>query len=230
MTHKIEIDDLVSAVNCFAKSNGEELISAFEGAAALLLTWIGHLGKLSTGVADELLQAAASAVRESAALLALGAVRPSLFSQRGQIDLVLGWMYFKDHPVEYALVQRTGDGFKLKTEVLTYAKTSFPAYGEKIGLLTQIAKRKEKDTYRLLSSHIHAQSSHVVPSVSSLQDVVVSRAIADECVQIQADVAEYLSDHLFAMGISSVTSLPSKIIDSIHGRSSTAAQREILFR
>lgn len=231
MSHKTQVSELAAAVKNFANSSGEGLVADAEEAAKLLLVWLEHLRKFgTTKVADELLDASAAAIREAAAMLAIGAVRPCLFSLRAQIDLVLGWVYFKDHKVEYELVNRTGEGFKLKKEILNYLKESFPGYGERMAILLNIKKRIENDPYRLLSAHIHAQSGYVVPGVYDLKDVVSSLARAKECISLQSDVAEYLSDHLFCAGIASGASLPSEIKDSILKRSPTAGQRVVLFQ
>lgn len=231
MNHKAQVEALILAVNDFSSANGEKLVRRSEEAAKLLLLWLELLKKYClTGVADVLLEASAAAVREAAALLAIGAVRPCLFSLRAQIDLVLGWVFFKDHRVEYDLVNRTGDGFKLKRDILRYFTDSFPSYGEKIGLLGQIKTRKEVDPYRLLSAHIHAQSPYVVPAVNDLRDVIYVSGLAEDCIDIQLDVAEFLSDHLFAIGLVNYVSLTSDIVNSIKARTSNASQKSILFK
>lgn len=231
MSHKAQVDALVLAVNEFSAAHGEELVQRFEAAAKLLLLWLDHLQKYClTGVADELLEASSAAVREAAALLAIGAVRPCLFSLRAQIDLVLGWVFFKDHRVEYELVNRTGDGFKLKRDVLRYLSESYISHGEKITVLNQIKVRKELDPYRLLSAHIHAQSSHVIPGVKDLKDVIYDKALAQDCIDLQRDVAEFLSDHLFAIGLVNQASLPSDVVISIKARNPNGGQQLVLFK
>ena len=230
MSHKKQALELTSAISKFSADHAEGLLQSVESSAVLLLHWLEHIHKYGrTKIADELIYATGAAVREAAAMIAIGAVRPCLFSMRAQIDLVLGWMYFKDHPVEYAMLQRSGDGFRLKRDVLSYLKEAFPGYGDRIGILTQIATRKEIDPYRLLSAHIHAQSNHVAPKVDSLKDIVSELAFAEECVSIQKDVSEYISDQLFASGIFGPSSLSSDLTDPIKARTVSSAQRAALF-
>lgn len=231
MSHKAQIDSLLVGIADFAGANGEDFVQRSEVSAKPLLLWLEYLNKYClTGVADELLQATSASVREASALLGVGLIRPCLFSMRAQIDLALGWIYFKDHRVEYELVNRTGDGFKLKKDILNYMRDSFASYGEKITVLTQIATRRELDPYRLLSAHIHAQSNHVVPGVVDLCDVIYPKALAEDCIEIQADVAEFLADQLFSSGIASRVALPAEIIDAINTRKPTLAQRVALFK
>jgi len=231
MSHKEEVSKLVVAANKFSESFGEDLANSMEAAAKPLLLWLDYLDKYGvTGVADELLVAAGSAVREATSLISIGAVRPSLFSLRAQIDLMLGWVYFKDHPIEYSMVQRSGDGFKLKRDVFNYLKESFDGYSDRIGMLNQIRQRKELDPYRMLSAHIHAQSSHVVPNVLSLRDVIGSEQKAKECAVLEMEVSEFLSDVLFSLGIYSYAAIPAEIVNSIKVRTVSAAQRAALFR
>jgi hypothetical protein len=230
MSHDDQVKELVSAIEAFSGANGVELVRRFELASKPLLVWQGHLQKYClTDVADELLEASVASVREAAALLAIGAVRPCIFSLRAQIDLLLGWIYFKDHKIEYDLVNRTGDGFKLKRDVIRYFSESFELFGEKFSILTQIKTRKESDPYRLLSAHIHAQSLHVVPSVGSLKDVVYSNDAALGCVELQSDVSEFLSDIIFSTGLVSYASLPGEIQSALMARKPNLAQKKILF-
>lgn len=230
MSHDVQVEGLVFAIKDFSSVNGADLVRRFEVASMPLLGWQEYLRKYClTGVADELLEASLASVREAAALLAIGAVRPCIFSLRAQIDLLLGWIYFKDHKVEYDLVNRTGDGFKLKRDILRYLADSFELFSGKISVLNQIRVRKELDPYRLLSAHIHAQSSHVVPDIGDLKDIIHKNDVALGCVELQSDVAEFLSDIIFSVGIASHASLPHGVKSSIEARNPNQSQKKVLF-
>lgn len=230
MSHAEQVNLLASAASNFAESNGAKVGADMEQAAKLLIAWCDHLDKFAkTGTADELLAATMAAVREAAALAALGAVRPCLFSMRAQIDLILGWIYFRDHPVEYRIVCSTGDGFKLKSEVLKYLKECFVPYASKIGALDQIATRQAVDTYRLLSAHIHAQSDHVLPKLNDLKDLIGELDLVSQCISIQADVSEYISDQIFSVSLIGTDSLPEFIANQIRSRAVSPAQSALLF-
>jgi len=230
MNHKENLFDLLHSIQSFGNAHGEGVIAAIEQSASPLLMWLDILKKFAiTGHATELLDAIGAAIREAAALAAIGAARPCLFSLRAQIDLILAWIYFKDHPIEYAVVKRTGEGFRLKKEVISYMKESFVGYGEKMGILAQAPVRKEIDPYKLLSAHIHAQSSYVIPKINNLRDVIAEKSIVDDCISIQADVSEYISDQLFASGIIGYKSLSQEFIDSLKLRAFSPAQLSVLF-
>lgn len=226
-----QVEGLARAAETFSRVNGERIALSIERNAGLFLTWLNFLrANRLTGHADELLDAAVAAVREVAALSSLGLARPATFALRAQIDLALSWTYFKDHPVEYGRVLRTGDGFKLKTELLKYCSDSFDGYGEKFGILEATASRKCKDPYRLLSAHVHAQSPFVVPSVGSLKDAVADVALVDDIGRLQLDVSEFISDHFFSMEQGGVGVIPADVVSQVKARSLTEKQRVVIFR
>ena len=220
---------LLKSVSEFSDADGETILEGFQESSKLLLLWVGVLRKyFLTNTADELLHAVASSIREAAALAALGLVRPSLFALRAQPDLMLSWLYFKDHPVEYKNLCRTGDGFVLKKEALRYFTENYPGFGERFGILSTVDSNKP-DIYRLLSAHVHSQSPFVIAEVVNLKDVVRHTALLKQCMTLQRDVAQYLSDVLFSVGMLSNEALPEQIVSNIIGRLSTDKQRKTLF-
>ena len=42
---------------------------------------------------------------------------------RAQVDILLAWLYFRDHPVEWKHVELTGEKYHLVSEVLKYLRT-----------------------------------------------------------------------------------------------------------
>lgn len=230
-SHAKQNSGLAKAVIDFSNSEGEGVLDEYETSSRLLLCWISVLRQhYLTGTADELLFAVASALREAAALSALGLVRPVLFSLRAQADLMLSWIYFKDHPVEYRLLCRTGDGFVLKKEAIKYFADNHFSFSEKFGVLNGCAERKEPDVYRLLSAHVHSQSPFVVAEVKNLKDIVRSRKLVGQCCLLQKDVSEYLSDILFSLGIIGEAALPGAVKANVLARAESAGQRAVLFK
>lgn len=224
-----QITDMLAATETFSKAHGSKVLVEFETNARLLLEWVRFLKKHSlTGTADELLQAVSSSIRESAAFAVIGAVRPCLFSLRAQTDLLLSWLYFKDHPVEYSKMCRTGEGYILKKEALKYFSDFHDKYPERYGGMLKIMTRQQQDPYKLLSAHIHAQSPFVIPEVRSLKDVVRSEKLVMECMRVQFEVAEFLSDILFSLQLFSFGALPQFIQTSLMQRIKTDAQKRAL--
>ena len=198
--HLKQTENLRTAANDFSTAYGASISSAVEANSTLLVHWLSYLNSFHrTGVADSLLNAVGSSIREVAGVASLGLGRQALLSLRGQVDLMLAWLYFKDHAVEWSHVNQTADGFKLKKELLQYLDQHVPRFGHRIGILREIATRKELDPYRLLSAHVHAQSDPVLPDVVDLKDLVRPEAVCKECAQVAFEVAEFLNDVLFAV-------------------------------
>lgn len=228
--HLKQTADLRQATNDFSIASGASISNAVEANSTLLIHWLSYLNAFHrTGVADSLLDAVGSSIREVAGALSLGLVRQALFSLRGQVDLMLAWLYFKDHAVEWSHVNETADGFKLKKELLQYLDQHVPRFAHRMGILREIAVRKEVDPYRLLSAHIHAQSDPVLPDVLELKDLVRSEAVCSECAQVAFEVAEYLNDILFSVYLPNWASLPPTVRSGLDSRFQSGQQRKSFF-
>lgn len=219
----IELSTLTSE-NC--KTRSLAIAEEGEKSAHQLMLWLHYLRTTQlTGNADCLIDATANAIREAISCLALGLVRPALNSLRLQIDLSLSWIYFKDHPVEWQRVQETGDGFKLKKELLKYYGDSFPKYSNRIGILNDIATRPVKDPYRLLSAHIHGQSESTLPTTKEPKDIVGTVSAQDEVILLQAACSEYISDILWSLFADRWASLPLALSEKLGPRFKTMKQK-----
>lgn len=228
--HLKQTENLRTAANDFSTAYGASISSAVEANSTLLVHWLSYLNSFHrTGVADSLLNAVGSSIREVAGVASLGLGRQALLSLRGQVDLMLAWLYFKDHAVEWSHVNQTADGFKLKKELLQYLDQHVPRFGHRIGILREIATRKELDPYRLLSAHVHAQSDPVLPDVVDLKDLVRPEAVCKECAQVAFEVAEFLNDVLFAVYLPSWASLPEVVRSGLNARFQSGDQRKSFF-
>ena len=214
--------------NCAGR--GSKVVSMSEDAARLELLWLQYLTTSQlTGTANCLLEGTRSAIREGVSCVALGLVRPALNSLRLQIDLVLGWLYFKDHAVEWGRVQCTGDGFKMKTELLKYISDSYDRFGARFGILRECKTRTQDDPYRLLSAHIHGQSQYVLPQVQVPSDIVASTVAQDEAVMLQRECSEFLTDVLWSIYAERWSSLPSDLVGTLDKRFVSVAQRAAFY-
>ena len=228
--HEVQVQSLIESINNFSGISGANTCSSVESNSMILLHWIKHLTSYHlTGTADDLILAVGSSLREVAGSLSLGIIRPALFSLRSQIDLVLTWIYFKDHPVEWKYVNDSGDGFKMKKELITYLGVYHKFYGTRFGILNSIAKRKEDEPYRFLSAHIHGQSVAVLSNANNLSDLVRPSSECNECIEAVYAVAEYLNDVLLAIYADNWISLPEEIRTSAESRFISAEQRVAFF-
>lgn len=224
-----QIDDLLSSVKEFSTDYGVPIVEGVDRNSQLFIAWVPYLNNHKTATADELLDGAVSSLREVAACAALGLIRPALLAMRTEIDLVLGWLYFKDHPVEWEYVNSSSDGFKLKKEILEYLQKYYESFGSRFGTLKEIKIRVEPDPYRLLSAHIHSQSLNTLPLVEMLADVVDTKNVAMEIIDISYEVDEFISDILFSVFSSNWTQLPKPLLSSLDGRFKTPNQKKVFF-
>lgn len=229
-TAKTQIKNLISKADAFASTNGEKILIEYEKKSRLLISWIQIL-KLHcrTGTADELLESVSSTIREAAAFAAIGAVRPCLFALRAQPDLLLSWIYFKDHPVEYASLCRTGENYILKKEALKYMSDNYERFSIRFGVMSQTISRKYQDPYRLLSAHIHSQSPFVISEITDFTDIIREIKLVEECAVAQWEVAEYLSDILFSLTLFSYHALPEAVKENINLRITTDGHKKLIF-
>jgi hypothetical protein len=226
---QIQLDELVTRCSENCKSRGIAVIDAAGDAARLQLLWLQYLTATKrTGTADCLLEGTKSAVHESTSCLALGLVRPSLNSLRLQIDLIFSWLYFKDHAVEWGRVQNTGDGFKLKQELLKYFGESFAGFGMRFGILKECKTRTQEDPYRLLSAHMHGQSQYALPQVQAPSDIVAPSQAQDEAIALQKECSEFITDVLWSIFADKWASLPTELLDTLKARF-TEKQRVAFF-
>lgn len=214
-----QTDRLGQAINDHLKNHGATLCQEIDEASTPITKWLDYLRTSeTTGTADVLLNGVQAAIIEAAGCLSLGMVRPALLSFRAQVDMLLAWLYFRNHPVEWEHVENTGEGYKLRAEVIRYLEEFMTPYKKRIGLLMQRKTRREDDPYRLLSAYIHSQSTRAVPRIDKLDKLVSSMDRCNEGVQIQLEVAEYLNDVLFSIFADKWASLPQSIIDNIKAR------------
>lgn len=228
--HSTQVNELALAVNTFATSSGATLSTKVEKNAELLLAWLQFLSiHHLTGTADCLLNALGPSIREVAASLAMGLVRPALFSLRTQIDLSLAWLYFRDHKVEWERVNATGEGFKMKTELQEYFITHNARFKARLATLKLIKTRNEEEPYRFLSAHIHGQSQVVLPEVIELKDVVCNKDECFDCAKGVFEVSEYLNDIFLSLYASQWRSLPKIITETLEKRFVSSAQKNEFF-
>lgn len=224
-----QVNELLEKVQTCTSVNGDRIVYEIENKSLLLLKWIPYLNLQKTGIADELLDGALSSLREVAACAGLGLVRPALLAMRTEIELMLSWLYFKDHHIEWYFVNNTGDGFKLKKEILEYLSKYYPYFGSRFGILKDTITRSEVDPYRLLSAHIHSQSLATLPCVYDLKDIVGNKEVLSEIPSLAHNVDEYISDILFATFDKSWTQLPIELLTSVRSRFKTKPQENRFF-
>ena len=219
---------LLETVEEHGRCHGAEILESHETACEGLVGWLDYLRTSQlTDTADALLDGLHAALIESAGCLSLGLVRPAVFSMRAQIDLLLAWLFFKDHAVEWQFVEEKGQKYRLPSEVLKYLRTFYPRFESRMQLLRRRRTNGNEDPYSVLSAHVHGQNTATVPRLGELPLLVRERADVDECVALQAAVSEYLSDLLVACFAREWLDLPESVRLQCETRLSAAELEEL---
>jgi hypothetical protein len=207
------------------------LISFFDvntSASVLILHWVDYLKKSQlTGCCDDILDGIRATAVEASGCIALGLIRPAMFALRAQIDATMAWLYFKDHPVEWDFLLRTGEGFKARGEIVEYLVKLVERYSVRFSILNSHRNRTVEQPYRLLSAHIHGQSTLVIPTFQNLAAMVYPEVRCREAVKLQVEVSEYIGDVLLSCFASWWSALPEEIINSVKLRVPAAKQAQL---
>ncbi len=194
-------------------SHGEKLGEICRLNAQPLVLWIHwYRTHIVVDAAAELLVGAEASIREAAGCVAIGLGRAALTAIRTQLDLLLGYTYFRDHPTEWRRVCDTGEGFKLKAELLKYHAEYTPGFSERRGLLDQAVTPNLNSIYATLSAHVHGQSKYSVPRAEELRHLIWSERKVREIPVMQAQAARALSLFLLALHGHEWRDLPAEIV------------------
>lgn len=218
---------LRSAVTTHSEEHGATIVGETVDACSILLLWLDYLqSSVSGGSADEFLDGTQGAIQETAGCLSLGLVRPAIFSIRAEVDLLLAWIYFNDHPVEWAFSKATHENYPLRAEVLKYLRNYNQNFNDRFQLLAKHKTRSTEDPYGLLSVHVHGSTTMAMPATGNLETLVKPEDACKECVQLQAEVSEYLTDVLAAWYADRWADFPPDIMKAIESRLNKKEKKE----
>jgi hypothetical protein len=210
------LDALSTAVENHSSSHGAlaaELVAAQLDDVGL---WISYFRAASdSNAAFELLDGVQAAALECVAYSYLGLGRAAITAMRQQIELLLAYTYFKDHPVEWDYVRRTGDGFAMFSFVEKYHKDKDSQLSNRLGMIDHRVPHRLKDIYRLLSAHVHGQSPYTVPRGSDLSSIVFRRELILELPELQLQSTASLSNFLVAVYAGVWPELPKKLVSNV---------------
>ncbi|WP_459592456.1 hypothetical protein [Bradyrhizobium diazoefficiens] len=223
-----QVDALVAAIQGHVSGPAVDLGLQHHSAILPVLHWVDYLKKSQlTGCCDDILDGVRATLVEASGCIALGLIRPALFALRAQIDAALAWLYFKDHPIEWEHLLRTGDGFKARLEVIEYLGRFIERYLARFAVLNSHRTRTVEQPYRVLSAHIHGQSSLVLPTFQNLAAMVYPEQRCAEAITLQSDVAEYINDIFLACYAGRWSSLPDEIVNAAKSRIPAPKQAQL---
>lgn len=177
-----------------------------------LLSWTDFLKSLFPECcASELLDGAKSAMLESVAYIGLGLNRAAIGAMRTQIDLLLGFTFFYNHPHEWDSVNRTGSGFQLRSDIDKYHKETRKGFASNISVIENSEGSSLLSTYRILSAHIHGQSPLTVPKAGKFIELISSDSFLDSLIELQSKVSRCTSNYLTAIFLSEGINPPLNI-------------------
>ena len=213
-----EVEFLLNGVTNFLKADGVDICTKFHNKIEPILEWNDYIvASELTGTCDEYALALKSSFVETAACLSLGMVRQAMFSQRSQIDIMLSWIYFKDHPIEWNRLEYLGKGFISRQFVIDYLNENVLKFNSRFINLNS-KKTRAHDPYQIISAHIHNQSTLTLGSASSLAHVIGNRNLIEEVLQMQEYVCEFMEDILVSIFAQKWASLPSRRLSALRTR------------
>ena len=222
-----QVSDLLLALSAHCATHKGEFLKKIVSATRPLMFWLDYLrNTISRQTADRLLDATQAAIIEVAGCLSLGLVRPAIPSIRVQLELVLGWIYFNDHPVEWIRFEKTTRDYEFPGAVIKYLSANSDRYHDRFKLLASKKTRKTGDPYGVLSIHVHSTSPYSAPNIGPLSALVRPAASCNECVGLQVEVTEYLSDVLASWYADRWHDLPTPITTGIKARLGSAKLKE----
>jgi hypothetical protein len=223
----LQVANLIAIVNTHSAKHKGEFLKKIINATEMPMLWLGYLrNTVSRKMADRLLDATQASIIEAAGCLSLGLVRPAILSVRLQVELLLAFVYFNDHPVEWFRFERTGENYQLPSAVITYLNRYGDRYQERFRLLAAKKTRKIEDPYSVLSVHVHATSPYSAPPLGPLEALVRPATTCDECISLEEEVAEYVSDVLASWYTDRWHDLPKPITQKIKARLGSATLKE----
>lgn len=206
------INSLTTRTSAHGITDGQSAIKSVDELRAWLHFYQSHA---TTKNARELLDGTQAAILESIGYITLGLGRAALSAIRTQIDLLLCFTYFSDHPREWSKVTTSGDGFKLRSDIYAYHKDMDKKFGARLTMIEQVSQPTLEDIYRTLSAHIHGQAPLTMPSISKISQLVSTEETIGSILDIQHKSSIALSNFLVAIHASEWTSLPKPIIDRV---------------
>jgi hypothetical protein len=214
-----QVADLVAAVSSHAAKCKAKFLTETIQTTRLLLVWVDYLrSTVSRGFADRLLDATQGAIIEAAGCLSLGLVRSAVFSIRAQMELLLAWIYYNDHPVEWAHFDKTGKDYLLRAALLSYIRNNNEQFGDRFRILAKKRERKIEDPYGVLSVHVHSISPFLGPTVGPLTHLVRSEATCEEAIVLLGEVAEYVTDAFACWYVARWHDFPADVIADLTKR------------
>jgi len=185
----------------------------------LSMTWIGAFLDGAPGNHAALLaEGAYGSAVEAVSLAAFGLARPSSLALRSHYELSLQYLYYKDHPKEWAGVSTFRAQGLLPSVVKKYLKENYPSFEERYTKLLKVKTRASDDVYGVLSGVAHGYALNAIPLATKPEQILGSIGALTSLKALFHDTAEVISDTCLASFESNWMSVPDYIKESVSNR------------
>jgi len=141
----------------------------------------------------------------------LGLIRQSISSLRVYYELNLSWLYYKDHPIEWAKLTAFNEQASLPGEVQKYLKNYLPKYEARWSVLEKKKLRAWDEPYKIMSSFVHGNMLGTLPNARNPAEIIVDDDKAKQLPNFISSVCEYIGDAYVSSSLHNWESLPPAI-------------------
>ncbi|WP_426011433.1 hypothetical protein [Caulobacter sp. DWR2-3-1b2] len=198
----------------------EDALGEFSASLPLSKEWIQREVPLaSSNPANPLLSGTKIALLEAGAAWAIGANRGAASSIRAYIENAFAWLYYKDHPVEFRVVDIGRSELTMPKGVQSYLKQVDGGFEKSYSVLAKCSMRGMENEY--FYSNV-SQFLHAHPAFSSLAIKIEEYAISSprdmSFLKICRNVDEFISDNFTAYYRSSWDDVPGIVQKDVSSR------------
>ena len=193
------------------------------------LVWTGRLIDSSVSLpCDVLPKGCYGAAVEAVSLVSFGLIRPAILSLRSYYELSLQYLYYRDHPIEWRSVSEFRQQPILPSVAKRYLRDNFPKFESRFKALLKVKSRTNDDCYQVLSGIAHATAINSISTATQPADLVESKEVVAQTVDIFRDVGEHTSDIYIAGFEGNWISLPEEIKTDLRMRFGSRTPRDEL--
>lgn len=198
----------------------EVALEEFCDALPLSRAWVQREWSLSNSVRGRpLLVGAKVSLLEAGAAWAIGSNRGAASSLRAYIENTFAWLYYKDHPVEYGVVENLRGDVMLPKAIQGYIKQIDHNFDKSYLELSKnsLRGRDSEYYYTILSQFVHAH-----PSFSALSDNIMDLAVSSPrdsgFLTVCRNADEFISDNYATYYRGSWDDVPELVATSVADR------------
>jgi hypothetical protein len=193
-------------------------------------TWLmKYAAEYDNEIRQALVMGALSAAVEVVAAGYLGLMRSAVFSLRTHFDLAYGWLYYRDHPIEWKAVASGSEQARLPGAIDQYLGKYYSLHKGRWTELEKKASRKIIDPYGRMSAIIHGGYQNTVPKAMKPADIVFPPDIIAQLPSFIYDVSETLSDVFVSCHVGNWHSVPDGVKENLNKRFAGEEKVKLLF-